>query len=240
VIIATGPGVTVTFVVYGADTHPLESVTITVYMPVESATILCVVSPVFHVYDEPLFAVSVTESPWQNVVGPSGVTEAAVGACSVTVNDAVDVQMPLLMVTEYVPDAFTVMSCVTAPVDHSQMVPALAWSTTESPLQNAAGPVIVACGDGRTVTVTALFAELHPFESVIITEYVPDESTVMLCVVSPVDHVYVAPLLALSITESPSQKIVGPSGVIVTSTGACSVTVMVAEEVHCPLLTVTE
>lgn len=87
---------------------------------------LCVVAPVDQIHDTPLLAVSMTESPWQNVVGPSGVMVTTGAGVTVMVIEAVEVHNPLLMVTEYVPEAFTVMSCVIAPVDHNHTVPLLA------------------------------------------------------------------------------------------------------------------
>ena len=39
------------------------------------------------------------------------------------------------------------------------------------------------------------------------------------CVVAPLDHRYDAPLLAVSVTEPPAQKLVGPLGVMVAIGG---------------------
>ena len=48
----------------------------------------CVVAPVDHRYDAPLDAVSVTEPPGQNVVGPPSVIVAAGSGFTVTVTGA--------------------------------------------------------------------------------------------------------------------------------------------------------
>jgi hypothetical protein len=47
--------------------------------------IVCVVAPVDQRYEEPALAVSVTEPPVQNVVGPEGVIVAVGAAFTVTV-----------------------------------------------------------------------------------------------------------------------------------------------------------
>ncbi len=67
----------------------------------------------------------------------------------------------------------------------------------------------------------------QPFALMTITSNVPDVETVMLCVVSPFDHKYPSnPSVAVSVTLSPSQKVlelfeviigVGGNGLTVTS-----------------------
>ena len=54
-------------------------------MPEVVALIDCVVAPFDQRYDAPALAVSATESPVQNVVGPDGVIVAVGGALTVTV-----------------------------------------------------------------------------------------------------------------------------------------------------------
>jgi hypothetical protein len=59
----------------------------------------CVVAPFDHRYDVPLLAVSVTEPPAQNVVGPPVVIVAAGGAFTVTTVAAEVALQPLAFVT---------------------------------------------------------------------------------------------------------------------------------------------
>lgn len=59
---------------------------------------LCVVAPVDHSHDVPALAVSTTDPPWQNVVGPPGVTVAIGLGFTVTLIEA-DPVHPLALVT---------------------------------------------------------------------------------------------------------------------------------------------
>ena len=58
-----------------------------------------VVAPFDQRYDEPALAVSVTEPPTQNVVGPEGVIVAVGSAFTVTVVAALVVLQPAALVT---------------------------------------------------------------------------------------------------------------------------------------------
>jgi hypothetical protein len=111
---------------------------------------------------------------------------------TVTVCDAgVDVQpFALVVVTVYVPDALTVIAAVVAPVDQRYETPPEAVSVTLPPAQNVVAPlgVIVAVGNGFTVTVWDAGVEVQPFASVVVTVYVPDALTVIAAVVAPVDQ----------------------------------------------------
>ena len=63
----------------------------------------------------------------------------------------------------------------------------------------------------------------------------------MFCVVAPVDQVHEVPLLAMSVTESPAQNVVGPFGVIAATGTVMVTTVIVAVSEHpFALVTVTE
>ena len=66
----------------------------------------------------------------------------------------------------------------------------------------------------------------------------PDTVTVIACVVAPLDHRYDPPLLAVSVTLPPAQKLVGPLAAIVAVAAAPTVTVCdaLAEQ---PLASVT-
>ena len=72
-----------------------------------------------------------------------------------------------------------------------------------------------------TVTDTlALGADEHPFASVTVTLNEPEVVTVIDCVTAPVDHKYDVANGAVSITEPPAQKVVGPPAVIVGVAGS--------------------
>ena len=62
--------------------------------------------------------------------------------------------------------------------------------------------------------ITVLSVSVQPVELVIVTAYVPLIVTDIAEVVAEVDHKYPVPPKAVSITEPPWQKVVGPSGVI--------------------------
>jgi hypothetical protein len=59
----------------------------------------CVVAPFDQRYESPALAVSVTEPPLQNVVGPAAVIVASGAAVTVTVAGAEVVLQPLALVT---------------------------------------------------------------------------------------------------------------------------------------------
>ena len=90
-------------------------------MPEVVALIDCEVAPVFQRYvnPAPLFALSTTLPPAQNVVGPAAVIVARGGVDAVTVTgDDVALQPPLAVtVTVNVPLVLTVIDCVDAPFD---------------------------------------------------------------------------------------------------------------------------
>ena len=64
------------------------------------------------------------------------------------------------------------IDCVVAPLLHNQDAPADAVSVTEPPLQNVSGPpaVMVAAGNGLTVTPVAADTAEHPAALVTVTE----------------------------------------------------------------------
>jgi hypothetical protein len=68
-------------------------------LPLVVTLIDCVVAPVDQRYDEPALAVSVTEPPAQNVVGPDGVIVAVGSAFTVTVVAALVALQSLAFVT---------------------------------------------------------------------------------------------------------------------------------------------
>jgi len=81
----------------------------------------CVVAPFDHAYADPADAVSVTEPPAQNVVGPLGVIVGVDGAAfTVTFITALVALQPLafVIVTLYAPLPFATIDCVVASFDH--------------------------------------------------------------------------------------------------------------------------
>ena len=77
-----------------------------------------------------------------------------------------------------------------------------------------------------TETVVGADVAEQPLDEVAVIKYVPEENTVMACVVSPVgDQKNESTGDAVKMTESPVQKFVGPLGVIVAVGTAFTVTV---------------
>jgi hypothetical protein len=77
------------------------------------------------------------------------------------------------------------------------------------------GPPAVISEDGNGFTVTAvLSASAQPLELVTVTVYVPSEFIFIAADVDVVDHKYPVPPEAVSTTEPPWQKVVGPPAVI--------------------------
>jgi hypothetical protein len=94
-----GLAFTVTAVAALVALQPLAFVTFTLYGPVVVALIDCVVAPFDQRYDVPALAVSVTDPPAQNVVGPPTVIVATGFAFTVTVVAALVAEQPLVFVT---------------------------------------------------------------------------------------------------------------------------------------------
>ena len=115
------------------------------------------------------------------------------------------------------PAAVTVMDCEVADVDQRYDIPAGAVRMTLPPGQKVVEPLamIVAGGNGLTVTVVAGDDATQPAASVTVTAKLPLEPTVIDCVVAPLVQPYELPLEAVSVTLPPAQNVVGPLGVIV-------------------------
>ena len=79
-----GSGLTVT-TVSAVLLQPFESVTVTVYIPLETTVIVALVAALDHRYPVPPDAVRSTDPPWQKVVGPLGVITAVGGEFTDTV-----------------------------------------------------------------------------------------------------------------------------------------------------------
>ena len=114
-----GFALTVTVVAADIALQPLAFVTITPYEPELVTLIDCVVAPFDQRYPVDSGAVSVTEPPAQNVVGPPAVITGVDGrALTVIVVVAVALQpLAFVIVTLYVPAVVTSIHCVVAPVD---------------------------------------------------------------------------------------------------------------------------
>ena len=135
-------------------------------------------------------ATKLTLLPAQKVVAPEGVTVAVGGTLTVTICEAVAVQVPDVTVTEYVPAVFTLeIVAVVAPVDHLYVPPPVAVKLTLPPEQNAVGPEVVIFAAALFETVTTCDAVDVQVPEVTVTVYVPAavilESTAF---VAPVDH----------------------------------------------------
>ena len=139
------------------------------------ATIDCVVAPVDQRYEALAGAVSVTELPSQNVVGPLAVTTGVVGSTfTVTAVATLVALQPFAFVTVtlYEPDVFATVDCDVAPFDQRYEALAGAVSVTEPPSQNVVGPPAVTTGVGGsafTVTAVAALAAPQPFAFVTVT-----------------------------------------------------------------------
>ena len=116
-----GLGLTVTIVAGEVAEQPFAFVTVTLYEPEAVTLIDCAAEPVDQRYVNPAGAVSVTEPPAQNVVGPDALIAGVAGAVfTVTARGALVTLQPYPFVTAtvYEPVAFTMIDCVVSPVDH--------------------------------------------------------------------------------------------------------------------------
>src|SRR5207248_730140 len=77
---------------------------------------------------------------------------------------------------------------------------------------------------------------LHVLASVTVTVYEPVAVTRIDCVVAPVDHMYVKPTGAVSVTLPPAQNVVAPLGVIVGVAGFALTVTTVASDVALQVL----
>ena len=192
---------------------------------------LCAVAPVLHVLPPDALEDKVTLPPWQKVVDPPAVIVGEGLLFTVTVTGEDVEEHPLLFVTETVktPVLVTVMLCEAALLLQLLPLEALEVSTTLPPWQKVVGPpaLIEAVGFEFTVTVTGDEVPPHPLLSV--TVYVPDEVTVMLCVVAPVLHALLLLMLEVSITLPPWQKVVGPPAVTAGMLFGLTLTMIVFE-----------
>jgi hypothetical protein len=152
----------------------------------------CVVAPVDQRYEEAEEAVSVTEPPAQNAVGPDALMVGAGAVCTVTVvaEDVAEQPFAFVTVTLYAPELLTVIDCVVAPFDQRYEEAEDEVSVTEPPAQNVVGPPAVMVGAGSAFTVTDVAEDVaeQPFASVTVTLYAPASVTVIACVVAPVDQ----------------------------------------------------
>ena len=100
-----------------------------------------------------------------------------------------------------------------------------------------AGPlaVMVAVGNGFTITSVADDVAEQPLPSVTVAVLFPPVFTLIVCVVAPVLHNHELPLPAVKFTEPPVQKAVAPSALMVAAGSAFTVTTLTAEVFEHPL-----
>jgi len=166
--------------------------------------------------------------PGQSVVLPAGVITAA-GLLTVTatgVEMAVQV-LRLVTVTVYDPASAALIVWVVSPFDHRYADPIFADKETWLPGQIVVlPPGVIWAVPVLTIMLTGAETVSQPAAFVTVTVKEPAAEEVMLCEVAPVDHRYVEPAFAVSVTLPPWQKVVGPdgvmdaeAGVVVTETG---------------------
>ncbi|MCA6458394.1 MAG: hypothetical protein IM599_04635 [Chitinophagaceae bacterium] len=219
VIVAVGNGFTVTVVTDEVALQPFPSVAVTVMPPLLATEIVDKVSPVLHTYDVPPLPVKETVPPAQNVVVPLGVIVAVGNGFTVTVvTDEVALQpFPSVAVTVMLPLLATEIVDNVSPVLHIYDVPPPPVKETFPPVQNVVVPlgVIVAVGNGFTVTVVTDEVALQPFPSVAVTVMLPLLATEIVDKFEPVLHTYDVPPPPVKETVPPAQNVVVPLGVIV-------------------------
>src|SRR3989344_3598350 len=103
----------------------------------------CVVSPVDQKLSIDDDEVKITEPPSQNVVGPLAVMVGTEGNAFtvIPIGEETAEHKPLSTVTEYEPEAKTVIDCVISPVDHKLSIAEDEVRITEPPAQNVVGPL---------------------------------------------------------------------------------------------------
>ena len=180
--------------------------------------------------------VKTTLPPAQKVRGPPAeIVGAAGSAFTVTVvpADVADVQPAVVTATVYVPAVETVIDCVVAPVDQTFPLADDEVNTTDPPAQNVVelpALMVGVAGIGFTVTVVPADASDVQPPVVLVTVYVPEVVTVIVCVVAPVDHVFPVADEEVKTTLPPAQKVSGPPAEIVGAAGsAFTVTVVPAD-----------
>lgn len=184
-------------------------------------------------------AVRVTLPPVQKESGPDAVMTGVAALLTVT---TVGADVPLqpsgaVTVTVYEPAVVTTMDGEVAPLDHKyDVMPASAVSVTLPPEQKVVGPagVIEAAGGVLTLTTVGADVAVQP-ASVTLTVSVSVAEITTDCVVAPFDHSQEVPLIAVSVTLPPVQKVVGPEATTVGSGGAVTVTAIGVEVALQPL-----
>ena len=123
--------------------------------------------------------------------------------------------------------------CVVSLVDQVLPVEEEEIRSIVSPIQIVVKPeavIVGVAGSGFTVTIAVDVGEEQPFWTTF-REIVFPELTVMDCVVSPVDQTLFVAEEEVSTTEPPSQKVVGPPGVMVAADGTGFTVTEVVDEV---------
>ena len=107
---------------------------------------------------------SVTDCPWQKVVGPEGVIIAEGRLVTVTSCEVESDPQLLVTVTVYVPAVLTEMDGAMEPVDHKNELPPDAVSVTALPWQKVTVPLGEMDATGMVFTTTVWLAVEVPHE----------------------------------------------------------------------------
>lgn len=231
-----GLGRTVTTLGNEVLVQPKIFVRLTVNEPELNTLMERVVAPVFHKLPVIALLVNVTLSPRQKFTGP---LEAIVGMgglgliLTTTAFDCTETQVPLSTYNVYVPETDTRIESVVAPLDQMLPVGLLDVKTKFCPAQIWCGPFGEIPGGGgvRFWVVIGAEVEVQPLISVWETVKIPDESTLMDCVVSPVDQRIPVETFEVKITLSPSQKINDPVTEITGTAGRGLIAIETVAEV---------
>lgn len=220
-----GIGFAVTTVGAEVAEQPLALVLVTVKLPLVFTLMLFVVSPLLQRFPLLALEVSITLSPLQKVIGLLAEITGTRGTgftVTWTKKNPGFLQPRLSTTTEKLPLVFTVILFVVCPLLHRLSDAALEVSMTLSPWQKVVLPLAEMVGFGGTGLIVIVNgreeAELHP-SCVVNTVKVPVDFTFILFVVSPLLHKLPEAALEVSVTLSPSQKVVAPLAVIVGFTG---------------------
>src|SRR3989344_3997107 len=157
-----GVGFTVTVSLIEFPEEQPFSITSTVKFPEVVTVMNCVVSPVDHKLSVADDEVKTTDPPEQKVVTPLAVIVGTEGNAFtvIPIGEETAEHKPLSTVTEYEPEAKTVIDCVISPVDHKLSIAEDEVRTTEPPEQKVVTPLAVIVGtEGSVFTVIPIGEE---------------------------------------------------------------------------------
>ena len=163
--------------------QPLESVTITVYVPSVRLLISCVISPLLHWYVYGLTppvterSIDPVESPWQRMLVFTEESIIESGCVMYITNESIH-KLESVTITVYVPSVRSLISCVISPLLH-WYVYGLTPPDTERSIDPVESPKhrIFVLMESSMISVGSVSSivsyTVHPLESVTITLYVP-------------------------------------------------------------------